>query len=81
MSELGSEQKINYREQHPELRTGEKWLTNVGVENAGQEIGYQSKRIGEVAYDIEGNVVEGLVPVFVSKEEYDKKTTPTDMGK
>ena len=81
MSETGSEQKINYREQHPELRTGERRLTNVGVENVGQEIGYQSKRVGKVAYDIQGNVIEGMVPVFVLKEEYNKKTTPAYMDK
>jgi hypothetical protein len=55
---------------HPELMPGEVFLTNDNCENF-DEIGYQTKRAGNVAYDIHGNVIEGLFPVFVKKSEYD----------
>jgi len=55
---------------HPELRPGEVFLTNSFAD--AKAIGYISKRIGKMAYDIYGNTIEDYVPVFVSKDEFEK---------
>ena len=55
---------------HPELRKGEMFLTNANVEGYSQ-IGWETKRSGMTAYDVNGNPVRGLFPVFVQKAEYD----------
>ena len=62
------------QQKHPELRKDEMWFTNLNQEEREMmRIGYRSKRFGNIAYDIFGNEVEGLVPVFVSREEYEQK--------
>ena len=57
---------------HPEKRKGELYLTN--SEQWGENIGYKSRRIGKVAYDVYGNPVSGFVPVFISIKEWHDKT-------
>lgn len=79
MPEFGKSEELFYRTHHPEMQQGEMWLTNVATENTENEIGYKSKRVGRVAYDSEGKAIPGLVPMFVSKEEYDKKMTPLEV--
>ena len=59
------------QENHPELLPGEVWLTNDGPNET--YFGYTTVRVGEIALDVHGNPVQGLFPVFVSKDEYDKK--------
>jgi len=58
------------QENHPELKPGEVWLTNDGSNET--YFGYTTVRVGEIALDVHGNPVPGLVPVFVSKDEHDK---------
>lgn len=56
---------------HPELREGEVFLTNTSSEQFGQ-IGYKTKRLGDVAYDIYGKYVDNLQPVFVQRSELEE---------
>lgn len=53
---------------HPEMGEHEILLTNTPDGN-GHWIGWKTKRLGDVAYDIDGNVVDGLRPVFVERQE------------
>ena len=67
---------------HPELQEGEVFLTNafddripmhiddyVDDRSDWESIGWRSKRMGEVAYDIYGNPINGMFPVFVGRDE------------
>ena len=56
---------------HPERQPNEEFLTNIDPKSLGY-IGYLTKRTGRVAYSLSGKPVYGLVPVFVSREEYEK---------
>ena len=53
---------------HPELKEGEVFLTNTDNPEM-TNIGWKSKRLGRVAYDIHGLIVKGLYPVFKNKAE------------
>lgn len=57
--------------EHPEIQEGEILLTNSRKEDI-DTIGWNTKRIGNIAYDTEGNIAEGLYPVFVHKTELDR---------
>jgi hypothetical protein len=59
------------QKKHPELLEGEMWITNLSPDKI-DEIQYDTKRVGITAYDNFGNVVEGLVPVFISRAEYER---------
>jgi hypothetical protein len=69
----------NFNRSHPEIRTGEVWLTNVKpgrvLENREdwESIGHKTKRLGIVAYALNGQVAENYKPVFVQKSELDAK--------
>lgn len=65
---------------HPELREGEVFLTNIESPLRSREertigtarfheIIYQTKRLGEVAYTTSGQVLKGNSPVFVQRQE------------
>ena len=54
---------------HPEQLPDEEFCTNVGPETDLARIGWKTKRVGTFAYDINGKVVNGLKPVFVSGED------------
>jgi hypothetical protein len=54
---------------HTELRDGEMFLTNADIEGYSQ-IGWKTKRKGNIAYDKDEKIARGLFPVFVQKEEY-----------
>lgn len=58
-------------ENHPELLKGEIFLTNISIGDY-HIVGIKTKRCGVLAYSKEGDVINGLVPVFVMKKEYDK---------
>ena len=52
---------------HPELRKNEIFLTN-STKKDFELIGYSSKRLGLIAYDINNNVIpkiNSLYPVFI----------------
>jgi hypothetical protein len=65
----------NFNDTHPEMHDGEVWRTNVTldqVENdqeAWSAVCFKSKRLGDHAYDKDGNVLPGQRPVFVQKDE------------
>lgn len=64
---------------HPELQLGEVWLTN--ADDEGWEcIGYQYKRHGNTAYGRWHKPVEHLFPVFVRKDEYVARGSPSAMA-
>ncbi len=62
--------KKNYSIKHTELQEGEIFLTNSSKN--GEECAYIPHRVGQIAYDINDEVVEWLRPVFVLEEDYKK---------
>lgn len=69
--------KTNFNSTHPELKSGEVFLFNINAdcdafEAAGsfEEIQYKTKRVGSVAYDIKGDVLQNSLPIFVKRWEY-----------
>lgn len=57
---------------HRELRDGEIFLGN-GNEKGFEQLSYQTKRRGKLAYDISGKkVLPQYFPVFCSAKEYEK---------
>jgi hypothetical protein len=65
----------NFNRNHPELREGEVWLTNIWTDDQVR-IGHATKRVGVTAYDIYGQAVQGMLPVFVQKTELEEKGIP-----
>ncbi len=77
---------------HPELRGGEVFITNISNEpgpcisigwpgdsrSDWKHIGWKTKRMGSVAYDIYGKPVNGMRPVFAKKTELEKAGVNTD---
>lgn len=62
-------------ENHPELREGEIFLTNISCDRdwlQWSSIGLQTKRLGDTAYDVYDHVIDGMQPVFVQKDEHDQ---------
>jgi hypothetical protein len=49
---------------HPELRDGERFVRNTSIIDIDSLVLKKNERVGKVAYDIHGNVLERLVPVF-----------------
>lgn len=61
---------------HPEKKTGEILLTN-GVQGFFDKLPYATKRIGKVAYDLNGDKLKGdllkdCFPIFVGEAEYEQ---------
>lgn len=54
---------------HPEQQSGEIHLLNSDPTTV-RYIGWTSKRVGEIAYDVDGKVEAGKVPVFIMAEEF-----------
>tara|TARA_R110000850_G_scaffold108_5_gene873 strand:+ start:271 stop:480 length:210 start_codon:yes stop_codon:yes gene_type:complete len=59
---------IGFNSEHPELKSGEMFVTNT-ANNLMTNIGWHTKRLGRVAYDVYGDPIQGLYPVFKSKDE------------
>ena len=57
---------------HPELREGEIFLGNVTGREGISNTPYRSARIGDKAYDSNGQRIKGLVLLFANKEEVDE---------
>ena len=57
---------MDFNKTHPELKEGEVFLTN-GTVSDFHKIRCESKRLGGQAYSKQGNIVEGLRPVFKKK--------------
>ncbi len=67
---------------HPELEENEVFLTNIYLtelylprRRRFTAIQYKTKRLGRVAYDQYGEVISGMVPVFVKKWEIERKNS------
>jgi hypothetical protein len=64
----------NFNDRHPELREGEVLCTNITDDAEGQKfyerLRWKTKRLGNVAYDIYGNRLEGIRPVFMGFWEF-----------
>ncbi|MEK7511707.1 MAG: hypothetical protein AAB575_01705 [Patescibacteria group bacterium] len=58
------------QQKHPELQEGEIWVTNSDMNEL--KVGWKTARVGTIAYNSSGEVVEGLKPVFAKKEEVEK---------
>lgn len=63
------------QKKHPEMRSDEVFITNMDKDRAFNGCyadlkEYKSVRRGKIAYDINGNKVEGYVPVFMSGTDY-----------
>jgi hypothetical protein len=53
---------------HNERQDDELFLTNTTYDDYYQ-IGWKTKRQGDIAYDVDGEEVKGLFPVFIKKFE------------
>lgn len=60
---------MDFNDTHPEIQEGEFFLTNTEVD-VFHTISWETKRKGDVAYTIRGEVISGVVPVFVQKKEF-----------
>ena len=58
--------------EHPEKKEDEIFLTNATYDEY-RHIGWKSKRKGHIAYDIFGDRLNFVFPVFVNKQEYEDK--------
>ena len=62
---------------HPEIREGEIFLTNVcpayGRPDGYAHIAWVTKRKGEIAYDRDGDIIPNGRPVFIQLSEYEEK--------
>ncbi len=60
---------------HPEQDEGEVFLGNCTEDNYEENTGWETKRMGQVAYDVNGEPIRSinLFPVFVQQDEIRKK--------
>jgi len=63
---------MTYNTKHPELEDGEMFLSNM-LKAEYYRVRWNTKRRGSVAYNENGNIIKGYVPVFVQKQEYDER--------
>lgn len=69
----------DFNKNHPELHSDEMHIMNhdpAGMVNFSN-LPYATKRLGEVAYDMLGNRLEALKPIFVKKSEFEVKQLKT----
>ena len=59
---------------HPERREDERWWMNDAVPDNYTEPRFKTLRVGHDAYDAEGLLIPGLVPLFLSEEEFTEAT-------
>jgi len=65
---------FNPQKRHPESRPGEIWVTNVGSWEEFQDIRWQTKRPGVVAFDKQGRPIPGI-PIFAEESELARAKT------
>ena len=71
--------KSSFNKRHPELREGEVFISNISdslpsayVNDNRSDwrfIGWKTKRMGQVAYDIYGKPISDMRPVFAQRAE------------
>jgi hypothetical protein len=54
---------------HPEQYDNEVLIGNCNLPDYTFRTEWKTKRLGKIAYDVNGNPIKDLFPVFVSKEE------------
>ena len=57
---------------HVDLEEGEIFLTNIAKTRISEDyasISWETKRLGKHAFDIEGNKLHNVLPVFIKKDE------------
>lgn len=60
---------------HPERATDELFIDNISSESLNinlKKIRYKTKRLGKIAYDMDGNEIKGMRPVFIKQSELDR---------
>lgn len=67
---------------HPEAQSGEVLLCNCYADEPDEfeNIDYQTKRAGKIAYDANGQVLMRYFPVFVWKVEQDNRQREVKIG-
>jgi len=80
----GLEYKIDFNKKwygpkplHPEQRKGEIHLVDTPNQDI-KYIGWKTKRMGEKAYDDEGNEVPNMFPIFIMAYEYEERGLLTE---
>lgn len=73
---------MSFNDTHPELKEGEVFVTNSFLSEEGVcsqpgddshfSLQLNTKRVGHTAYDINGKRIQGAVPVFAKKDEYEE---------
>ena len=58
---------------HPEQFDDEVLIANCNQNEIQMIVAWDKIRFGAVAYDVNNNPVDGLIPVFVTKEEIARK--------
>jgi len=69
MADYNTIKPSNYNENHPELREGEYFFMNKPLEEEIGELNdnvVDSYRLGQIAFDNQGRIVEGFQPIFVT---------------
>ena len=71
---------MSFNKTHPELQEGEAFLMNTSSVERAEEIQHKFKtvRMGNIAYDTNGNISQDLKPFFISKEELKEHGVPND---
>lgn len=72
--------KRSFNREHPELKEGEVFLTNINAHDF-HCVGWKTKRGGKVAYDVHGEVVAtdgSFFPVFAQKAELETNGIDTE---
>ena len=71
---------MSFNKTHPELKDGEAFLMNAISVSKAEEL--QSKfdtvRMGDTAYDPNGDVSSSMKPFFISKQELKERGVPDD---
>jgi hypothetical protein len=69
-------------QKHPEQLDNEYFLGNMTMGNYINNVNWNKKRLGRIAYDINENMIccgcIKVYPCFVNKEEVDKKLSDND---
>ena len=58
----------SFNKSHPELRDGEVFIGNTSLDH-WECVGWKTKRMGDVAYNIYGEPLNGIHPTFAQAEE------------
>ena len=69
---------MSFNDKHPELEDGEIFIGNVSEQFYHHNIGWKTKRMGNVTYTVDGKIIKSvysMVPVFIQKKEKEGKAS------